>query len=649
MAAQHRNRPLYSSRIVDTYIRLIKIKYSYINIRELLQAAGMETYQVEDEGHWFTQEQINRFHDRVQKLTANKNIAYEAGRHAASPDALGFMRPYILGLIGPAKAYELVGKYAGKFSRSSSYVSQKTAPDKIEITVKPHEGVVEEPFQCENRKGYFEAIAMAFGHKVPYIEHTKCIFKGDSECHYVVNLPESPAARWKSVRDYFAVSSMIFCLVSTFLFPKLALAFLVPFFFSIIMLLTLYAGRIEIRSLHKAIENLRGASDEVLEHISRNYENALMLNELGQVLGKESEISGILEEVVEILQERLDYDRGLILLANEEKTRLIFQVGFGYSDEQMSSLTKRVMFHLDKEESKGVFVLSFREQRPFLVNDIAEIEKSLTARSLDFVRKLGVKSFICLPIVYEGESLGILAVDNMRTKRPLVQRDMNLLMGVAPQIGISIHNVRLIEARQRQFNSFMQVLADTIDARDPITAGHSEKVTEYTQGICAELGVSEDYTEMVRVASLLHDYGKVGVKDSVLKKPGRLTPEEREEIKTHVIKTKTILERINFEGVYRDVPHIAGSHHEKIDGSGYPLGLKDEEIPLGAKILAVADVFEAITSKRHYRDPMTIEDAFRHMRQDVGHHFDEECVEALYRYISTTRDEEWDRKFLQSG
>ncbi len=648
MAAQRRNRPLYSSRIVDTYIRLIKIKYSYIDISELLQSAGMEIYQVEDEGHWFTQEQINRFHDRLQKLTANKNIAYEAGRHAASPDALGFMRRYILGLIGPASAYELVGKYAGKFSRSSSYASQKTGPDKIEITVAPLEGVMEEPFQCENRKGYFEAIAMAFGHKVPYIEHTKCIFKGDSECHYVVNLPESPATHWKNARDYFAAFATIFCLLSTFVFPKLALVFLIPFFFSIITLLTWYASRLEIRSLHKAIENLRGSSDEVLEHINRNNENALMINELGQVLGKESEISGILEEVVGILQERLDYDRGLILLANEEKTRLLFKAGFGYSDDQMSYLIKRIMFHLDRKESKGVFVLSFHEQRPFLVNDIAEIEKTITPRSLDFVRKLGVKSFICLPIVYEGESLGILAVDNVRTKRPLVQRDMNLLMGVAPQIGISIHNARLIEASQRQFNSFMQVLADTIDARDPITAGHSEKVTEYAQGICAELKISEGYTEMVRVASLLHDYGKIGVKDSVLKKPGSLNSDEREEIKTHVTKTRTILERINFEGVYRDVPRIAGAHHEKLDGSGYPLGLKNGDIPMGAKILAVADVFEAITAKRHYRDPMTIEDAFRHMRQDVGRHLDEECVEALYRYVSTAGDE-WIRKLPQSG
>ena len=101
-------------------------------------------------------------------------------------------------------------------------------------------------------------------------------------------------------------------------------------------------------------------------------------------------------------------------------------------------------------------------------------------------------------------------------------------MGVANQIGISIHNAKLIEARFKQFQSILQVLAATTDARDPITAGHSEKVTEYAVGICNELGLAYNYTEMIRVASLLHEYGKIGVDDNILKKPGRLNEEEYE-------------------------------------------------------------------------------------------------------------------------
>src|ERR1700674_1097934 len=119
MDALNMSKPLYNSRIVDTYIKLIKRRYSYINIGELLVYAGMKPYEVADQGHWFTQEQVNLFHERLKKLTGNDDIAREAGRYAASPEAIGVMRQYILGLVGPSKTYEMFGRASSKFTRSS--------------------------------------------------------------------------------------------------------------------------------------------------------------------------------------------------------------------------------------------------------------------------------------------------------------------------------------------------------------------------------------------------------------------------------------------------------------------------------------------------------------------------------------------------
>ena len=275
-----------------------------------------------------------------------------------------------------------------------------------------------------------------------------------------------------------------------------------------------------------------------------------------------------------------------------------------------------------------------------MINDIEEISPNLSKRSLAFAHQMGSQSFICCPIICDGQSIGILAVDNLRSKRPLVKSDLSLLMGIASVIGISIRNADLMEARQRQFSSILQVLAASIDARDPLTAGHSEKVTEYALGICEELNLSTNYREMIRVASLLHDYGKIGVPDSILKKPGRLTKEEYETVKTHAQRTQSILEQINFEGIFSQVPEVAGSHHEKMDGSGYPNGLKGEEIPLGARIIAVADFFEAVTAKRHYRDPLPISYAFRLLEKGRSVHFDEKVVNAFIQY--------YERKTLQT-
>jgi HD-GYP domain-containing protein (c-di-GMP phosphodiesterase class II) len=625
------NLPLYNSRIIDTYLKLIRSRYSYINIGELLSYAKMEPYQVEDEGHWFTQEQVNLFYERLQKLSGNKGIAREAGRYAASPDALGIMRPYVLGLVGPAKAYEIVGKVASNFTRSSSYESRLLAPNKAEISVAVKEGVSEELFQCENREGYLETIAMIFGYNPPKIEHPECIFRGGNVCRYIVSWEESKAIFWKRMGRIGALLLLPIFIGSVFLDPYLTFTTLLPVSLSAILLLNWYAANIEGLELRSAIENLKGTGDKLLDQINLNYNNILTLNEVGQALSKRIDINDILEEVVQILENRLDYDRGMVFLADQDKTKLIYQAGFGYTYEQFTML-RTTDFHLNNPASKGAFVISFREQKTVMIGDVEDIEGSLSPHSLEFAKRMGAKSFICCPIVYEEESLGILVVDTIKKKRPLGQSDVNLLMGMTPEIGISIHNARLIDDAISQFKSVIQVLAASIDARDPLTAGHSEKVAEYTVGICKELELPADYTEMLQIAALLHDYGKIGIDDNILKKPGRLTPEETIIIQTHSDKTKKILDRMGFKGIYSEIPDIAWSHHEKIDGSGYPRRLLGEDIPLGAKVIAVADFFEAITSKRHYREPMLLKDAFGLLFDNVGSSFDGRVVEALASY-----------------
>jgi len=163
--------PIYNSRIVNNYIRLIKKDYSYINIQELLDFAEMTVYEVADEGHWFTQEQINRFHDKLSQLTNNENIAREAGRLSASSESIGVMRQYVLGMASPAQAYSLIGKSAKKLTKSTNYEIKKLSSNKVEIKVTPREGVQEQPFQCENRFGFFDAVSIGFTNKLPQIEH----------------------------------------------------------------------------------------------------------------------------------------------------------------------------------------------------------------------------------------------------------------------------------------------------------------------------------------------------------------------------------------------------------------------------------------------------------------------------------------------
>ncbi len=179
--------------------------------------------------------------------------------------------------------------------------------------------------------------------------------------------------------------------------------------------------------------------------------------------------------------------------------------------------------------------------------------------------------------------------------------------------------------------STIKALAKALDTRDHYTHSHSENVARYAVMIAQEMQLSNEEIGEIRNACELHDLGKIGVHDYILAKPGELTPEEWEEVKLHSLKSVEILKPLDFlDGVI----NLIHQHHERYDGKGYPDGLKGEEIKLGAKIIAVADAFDAMTSKRPYRErPFTKEEAIERIKENSGIQFDPKVVEAFLRIV----------------
>lgn len=189
----------------------------------------------------------------------------------------------------------------------------------------------------------------------------------------------------------------------------------------------------------------------------------------------------------------------------------------------------------------------------------------------------------------------------------------------------------LYQELKKNYESTLEVLSIAIDQRDPLTASHSFRVTEYALEIGKKMNVSGEDMEKLRYAGLMHDLGKIEIKENILRKEGSLTMDEYREIQTHAAGTFELLSKFKFKRGLKDVPEIASSHHERYDGNGYPRKLKGEQIPLLARILAVADVLDAITSKRHYRSAMPIDNALSIVRREAGGHFDPACSEALFQ------------------
>lgn len=347
----------------------------------------------------------------------------------------------------------------------------------------------------------------------------------------------------------------------------------------------------------------------------------IALLKVGRSIALETNLDNLLTIVAQEIKLALDADRCTVFLLDEEKQELWSKVALGMN-------TKEIRFNVNLGLAGHVATTGETVNIKEAYKD-ARFNKEIDKKS-GYV----TKSILCMPI--RNMSHQIVGVFQVLNKKDgyFTEKDEDLLIAIGSSAGIALENATLFN-KQKQFieeqklllSSFVDTLSASIDARDKITSGHSKRVTMYTMLICDKLNFDEKQKEVIRQASLLHDIGKIGIRDSVLQKEGKLTDEEYKHIQQHAKITYDILSKISFSKEYENVAKIAASHHEKYDGSGYFLKLKGDNIPLGGRILAVSDVFDAITSKRHYRSKMPIEKAIGILIKDSDTHFDKKMTD----------------------
>ena len=493
--------PLYNSRIFDSYLKLLKKRYPHVDIVELLSHAGMQAREIADPGHWFSQRQVDLFHDKLVQLTGDPGIAREAGRYAASPDALGPLRAFLLGMVGPEYLFFIINKLSTNFSRSSRCSSRRIGRRELELTVTFNEGVHENPRQCENRIGFFEAAFLLFDHDFPEIRHTECIFKGADVCRYQIRWQPSLATRLVLARRLCSFL-LLAALVSTLLgFLHLLGPVLVGVLLSYLVL-TLLVHRFERKALLSSLTSMRNSSEKLLAQVQGNCDSALMINEIGEVISTRTELDDILSSVNQVLLKRLDYGRGVIMMADRERDTLVLKGCFGFSAEHGQRL-ERLELPLQGPAPQGVMVRCFHRQEPLLVNSLAEMKDHASPENYAFLAELGVKSFICAPIVCEGKSLGVFAVDDDKREGELLQSDLNLIQGVAPVIGIAIGNAKRL-ANERRLSEQLRKASEQLERRVEERTAELSRANEELEFLYDS--VSHDLRTPLRV---IYGYGEL--------------------------------------------------------------------------------------------------------------------------------------------
>ena len=387
-----------------------------------------------------------------------------------------------------------------------------------------------------------------------------------------------------------------------------------------------------------AYEKLRNLSEKLIyENTSINYsENAksareqeqntsllIAFSKIARTVNAESNIDKLLITIAGQTKLVLNADRCTLFLYDKEKNELWSKVALGLESEE-------IRFSADK----GFAGAALRTGETIRIKD-AYSDKRFNQ---DIDKKTGYKTYnlLCMPIHnIKYETIGVFQVINKKSG-DFTEADEEILLAIGTNAGIAIENnilfnmqQKMLTDQQRLFEGFIDTLSASIDARDKITLGHSNRVRLYAELISNKLNLNSDVINIISKAAMLHDIGKIGIRDDVLQKKGTLTKEEYEHIKEHVKITYDILCKTNINSSFNEITEIAASHHEKYDGSGYFRGLKGEEIPLGGRILAISDVFDAITSVRHYRDRMPFKDALNIIIEGRGKHFDPKITDAF--------------------
>ncbi|MCX6356951.1 MAG: GAF domain-containing protein, partial [Candidatus Aureabacteria bacterium] len=349
----------------------------------------------------------------------------------------------------------------------------------------------------------------------------------------------------------------------------------------------------------------------------------LALSEVSKLIVSKVDLDTLLDQVLKSSLSITGARRGSVMLLDGHTKELTIRSARGLSP----TIVRQTRIRL----GEGVAGRVAREGKPLLISDINR-DRRITRRS---GARYQTPSFISVPLVslplkVHGCVVGVINLSDKKGAGAFTERDLCMVSVFAGQAAVAIENARLFDLLRRSYMNTIQALVGALETKDKVTRDHSERVARFAVGMARELGLSRDKVEGLRMAAFLHDIGKLGIDIDILAKPGKLTKEEWKIVRRHPDASAKIIEGIQF--IWDIIPFVR-YHHERMDGRGFPRRLKGKQIPMGARILAVADAFEAMTAERPYKRARSKAAALRELQSLAGRRYDRRVVRALVRAL----------------
>jgi HD-GYP domain-containing protein (c-di-GMP phosphodiesterase class II) len=358
-----------------------------------------------------------------------------------------------------------------------------------------------------------------------------------------------------------------------------------------------------------------------LERIEEKVKKLTLFSRISQVLNSTLEHHEVRRRAIEAVTGLIGAEVASLLLLDGDG-RLRFEIALGGHEETLKQVTL--------EPGEGIAGWVAKTGKPLIVNDPRMDERF--SKKVDGKIGFKTRNLLCVPVKVKRKVIGVLEAVNKKDGATFTRDDLGLMNSLADQVAIALDNARLYGELEDTFFQTAESLGEAIEKRDPYTGGHTRRVTQYSLAIARHFRLKSQDQKWLKIASALHDIGKIGIEDRILRKPEALSPEEFMDIQRHSGLGAEIIGHIQqLRGILPGVKY----HHEHVDGKGYPEGLHGEEIPILARIVAVADTWDAMTTDRPYRKARERKEAIREMRRCAGTQFDKEVVAAFLRACRT--------------
>jgi HD-GYP domain-containing protein (c-di-GMP phosphodiesterase class II) len=364
-----------------------------------------------------------------------------------------------------------------------------------------------------------------------------------------------------------------------------------------------------------AVENMLQNIDADTAPASAGVDKLETMIQLSALMNSTLETEEVRERAIEAASTLVNCEAVSLLLMDRATGQLYFDIALGAGADRVKNIKL--------EKGQGIAGWVAEQKKPIIVGD-AQNDPRLFKKA-DQKSGFRTRNMLCVPVSTPTSLIGVLQAINKRDTT-FDDNDARLLTAFANQIAVALENVRLYDDLKDSLYSVVQVLAETIEQRDPFSTGHAKRVSQYCVSIGKQLGLSKQQLVNLKLAGLLHDVGTLGIPDGIMQKKTRLTEEEQKKVMNHMNLGVDIIKNVK---LLKQIQPAIKFHHEHFDGSG-PFAMKGYKIPLFARIIAVADAFDAMTNKRPYRLACGYDAAMAELKAKCGIHYDPKIVKAFF-------------------